>query len=332
MSMKKKRLISGLMLVSLALVMLPMAASAAFVAVTNSDVSVYATGHLGSPVVATLSTGTRVQVITSDANWTAIRLGGETGYVVTSGLTFYIPQEPTPAPEATDAPHEKVMTEDANATIKSANHGPVHVRAQPDLDAGLINTFANGSRIHVLSQSGGWYYVRAGENTGYIDAEFVELDENVSLGADIVGGYDAVVANPTNEEILHLRSLPSLGSASLGEYRNGAYVKVLGIGLEWMHVMVDGKEGYMMSEYVHVTSPNATSERIVAANGGTVELYAEPNTGASVLAEIQDGSVVNVLIAEPEWSKVHYVEAGNIQTGYVENRVLKDEQAAGGNG
>lgn len=334
MSMEKKTAQRAALVLALALalvlLMAPTMASAVTVAVTNAETSVYATGALGSPIFATLAAGTRVQVISYGQNWTEISLSGETGYVITSSLVFYIPQNPTPTPAPTAAAHEKVETANSNATIVSANHGPVHVRMHPSLDAGLVNTFANGSRVRVLSQSGDWYYVQAGENVGYIDGEFISLDSGVSMNAtDILGGYDAMVVNPTDGEILHLRQAPSTDSTSLGEYHNGTYVHVLAIGLEWMHVMVDGQEGYMMSEYLHVTNPSATSERLISANGGTATLYAEANTGSTALLQMTDGSVVNVLIPETDWSKVTYVEDGNVHTGYVDNSMLKDETADG---
>lgn len=300
-------------------------ATATTATIMNGPVTVYATAHLGSPVITQLGSGTRVQVTSFNDNWAEIILGGGVvGYVVTSYLNFGAmpPVIIPPAPTAEPVHHEKVNTAGANATVATANKGPLHLRANPSFDAAVTETYANGSRVQVLSQKGGWYHVQAGSSTGYMDVEFVKLDDGVTpYGSN---GFDAVVNNPTSGQVLHLRAKPSVESESLGQYHNGTYVEVLDIGTQWMRVVVEDKEGYMDAEYVRITTPDVTADKLITGGeDGYVDLYDGPATSMNVLSRIGNGSTVTVLIPGAEWSKVEVSLDGSMEMGYVQNGYLE---------
>lgn len=321
--MKRNRLFPVLALTLALMIVLPLSASAATTAtIQNGPANVYATGHLGSPVVAIYANGTRVQVISFDDNWAELQIGeGQTGYVITSQINFGAMPPVTPVPTTAPVTHEKVETTGANATIASANRGPVHLRSYPSFDAAVIDTYANGSRILVISQDDAWYYVKAGSDVGYMDIEFVALDSGVII--DHGEGYDAVVHNPTDEEILHLRAEPSTDSESLGEYHNGTYVRVLGIGVQWHYVMVDGKEGYMMTEYVNITTPDVTANKIVShADADMVTVHESASDAAAAVTQLANGTMVTVLIPGPEWAYIQVSDGTGQLFGYIQSKYL----------
>ncbi|MDL2318800.1 SH3 domain-containing protein [Eubacteriales bacterium OttesenSCG-928-A19] len=298
--------------------------------VVSGPLNVHSSATLRAPVIAELSTGSRVNVVSYNSSWTGILLSsGSVGYVVTSYLSIGGGVRPTAAPTATR--HPVTQTANANATIQTANHGPLHLRSQPSKSASIIDSFANGSRIRVVSAEGGWYKVVVGTRNGYMDAGFVALDSGASLGGtsattaptNVLGGYDAVVANQDANQILHLRARPDTQSEILGNYHNGAYVEVIMMGEEWHHVRVDGKLGYMMAEFVDVTTPEATPNRVV--NGGeetSVSLMKEPSATSLAITPIPSGSTVTVIIPDDTWSQVRYTVDGTMSVGYLENGYL----------
>lgn len=291
--------------------------------VNSGPLNVHSYASLSAPVISQLSTGARVSLSSYTTSWAGVILGnGQVGYVVTSYLNIGT-QPPSVTARPTEATHEKVQTSGANATITTDNRGPLHLRAAASFDAAILETYANGSRVEVMSLKGGWYYVKAGTNVGYMDTEYVTVDGGVSIEGT-GDGYEAVVNNPSDGEILHLRQEPSTQSATLGSYRNGTYVEVLGYGTEWMRVVVDGKTGYMMSEYIRITTPNATPDRTVS--GTAVKLYSSKSTSSNVLTDVTNGSIVTVRVPEELWSKVSYTENGTTQTGYVQNEFLAEMQ------
>lgn len=281
--------------------------------VRSGPLNVHSAASLGAPVITQLPTGTQVRLASYNGNWAEVILVGETGFVVTSYLTI---GGNRPQPTATPAEHERVETTGANATIDTDNGGPLHLRSHPSLDADILDTYANGSRIEVLSQRAGWYHVRAGSDTGYMDIDFVRLDSGVQIAGN--DAYDATVNNPTDGEVLHLRRHPSTTSDSLGTYHNGTYVEVLDVGVLWHHVIVEGKEGYMVSDYVRFTSPNVTAERTVDGGAeGTVTVRSTASAGSSEIAQLSTGDTLMVMIPDAEWTQVQVTLDGQARTGYV---------------
>lgn len=291
----------------------PMPNPVATAYVRSGPLNVHSSASLGAPVITQLPTGTRVQLAGYNGNWAEVILVGETGFVVTSYLTI---GGTHPQPTATPAEHERVETAGANATIATGNGGPLHLRSHPSPDADILDTYANGSRIEVLSQSAGWYHVRAGSDTGYMDIDFVRLDSGVQVAGN--NGYDATVNNPTDGEVLHLRRHPSTTSDSLGSYHNGTYVEVLDVGVLWHHVIVEGMEGYMVSDYVRFTSPNVTAERTVDGGAeGTVIVRSTASATSSEIAQLSTGDTLMVMIPDAEWAQVQVTVDGEARTGYV---------------
>lgn len=285
--------------------------------VASGPLNVHSGPSLAASVIARLSAGTRVQVISFDINWAHIKLSGNrTGYVDTSYLTFG-----SPAPGPATPGHEKAKTPGANASVRTQNRGPINLRSQPSLDAPVINAYANGSRVQALSKKAGWYYVRVDSVKGYIDMQYIVLDNGVTLEGD--GSYDGVVQNATAGQILHLRQRPDTKSRSLGEYHNGTYVEILDMGTEWLHVSVAGKDGYMMAKYVHVVSPGLTAERtVLSTSGGDVPVYEKASDKGEPVARLSNGATVTVVIPGAGWSQVQVTVDGKTMTGYIQDGLL----------
>lgn len=286
--------------------------------VASGPLAVHSAATLRAPTIATLSAGQRVQITAYVNDWSEILLSsGQIGYVQTASLRF---GSATPSP----APHQKVETAGANATVTTTNHGPMHLRAKPSFDADILETVANGSRVRALRQDGGWYYVLSGSRNGYMDAEFVTLDAGAGLGDGAEGFFDASVANPTDGEVLHLRARPTIESDSLGTYRNGTYVQVLMMGTQWHRVIVDGIHGYMDATYVRLTDDGATPTGILTGGtDGQVTIRATASAQGAVLTTLPADSLVTIVAPDDEWTQVEAVVDGTTRIGYVENASIE---------
>lgn len=293
----------------------------ATVTVGSGPLNVHAAKSLSATVITQLATGTSVQLSSYDSEWAEVILGaGRVGYVVTSYLNFGA------QPSVTAEPHaERVNTEGANATISTANSGPLHMRTGASFEAPIIHSFSNGSRVRVISRKEAWYYAQAGSQTGYMDIEFIQLDSGVELNN---GAYfDAVVHNPSDGQILHLREKPSTDGKILGEYKNGTYVEVLGVGAQWLRVVVMGKTGYMMTEFVNIVSPQATPYNIATNNNDVyVNVYASQVENENIVVRLDSGTSVLVLIPEEVWSEVSVTVDGKTYKGFIKNEYLAPQQ------
>lgn len=265
-------------------------------------------------VITQLATGTRVEAVSNDGTWTQIRAAQIIGYVVSSYLTFDGQTNPTPP-----------STNNANATIRTTNGGNLNLRQTGSSSASILGSYPNGYRVRVITAGSVWHYVQAGDQYGYMSAQFIVRDGGSGGGGSTGSGYDAVVNNPGSAQLLNLRAEPSTNSRSLGQYRNGQYVRVLGVGTDWLRVNVDGVVGYMMTKYVRITGSGATANKTISGGaGGFVNVRSGPGYDYSIIKRINNGDPATVVIPYPLWSQVLIRDgSGGYQSGYILNTFLK---------
>ena len=85
-----------------------------------------------------------------------------------------------------------------------------------------------------------WYKVRIGELTGYMKREFLDTTSPVDPAMKTLPVV--TVANPDGAA---LRESADASSPLYYHYPAGTAVKVLGVGVSWCHVSIDGCAGFM---------------------------------------------------------------------------------------
>ncbi len=182
-------------------------------------------------IISQYPNGTTAEVLGSEGNWLKVRVGGTEGYmtknrtVETDSLTHAV----------------RVIW----GRVKDDLAGPALLYSQP-LDSAPSVSIAKGTTFFVLDTYGVWYKAEVDGQIGYILSQQARVAGNISWEMPDYG----VIVNPNQRDRLHLRESPSTRSTSLGRYFNGTQVEILEWVNEWVRVRVDGKEGYMLSEYV----------------------------------------------------------------------------------
>lgn len=103
---------------------------------------------------------------------------------------------------------------------------------------------------------------------------------------------------------LNLRKEPSKSAAVLGQYPTGTWVEVLEAGIDWSRVSVDGKEGYMMSQYLTTGNTGTAATMYVRTNTRGLNLRKEPSADAAIITSYPRGTKVTVLARGTTWHKV----------------------------
>ena len=103
---------------------------------------------------------------------------------------------------------------------------------------------------------------------------------------------------------LNLRKEPSKSAAVLGQYPTGTWVEVLEAGIDWSRVSVDGKEGYMMSQYLTTGTAGTGTTMYVRTNTRGLNLRKEPSDSAEIITSYPKGTKVTVLARGTKWHKV----------------------------
>ena len=103
---------------------------------------------------------------------------------------------------------------------------------------------------------------------------------------------------------LNLRKEPSKNATVLGQYPTGTWVEVLEAGIDWSRVSVDGKEGYMMSQYLTTGTAGKGTTMYVRTNTRGLNLRKEPSDSAEIITSYPKGTKVTVLARGTKWHKV----------------------------
>ena len=196
--------------------------------------------------------------------------------------------------------------------------GSLNVRLGPDTSYSKLGYITRGQWVEVIGESGNWYYVRSldGKLEGYASKNFL------SRGSSGVSGT-GVVKNPVSTQFLNLRQYPSLSAPVLGIYYNGTVFTVLENLGDWVHVNVNGVQGYFSSGYVSLQG-GGTAAWVRTPNGGNVNLRSGPSTSYSVVGSASNGSRITVLQQGTGFSRVSVGE----RTGFLSNQYISDSSSS----
>lgn len=141
---------------------------------------------------------------------------------------------------------------------------------------------------------------------------------------------------------LNMRSTPSKDASVLTTIPNNTIITVLTRGSQWCNISYMGRTGYVMTSYLtfittaatQVPVPTATPAgnisqtpvgvAIVSTTGGTLNFRASASGDATVLAQIPNGTVLQLYNQGSAWCRVSYQGA----YGYVMTRYLTIMNAA----
>lgn len=116
---------------------------------------------------------------------------------------------------------------------------PLVLRDAPN--GNKLTSIPKGATITVLEQGTDWHRVSYNGYTGYSAAKYIALNTSTSNG-----GY---VGQCTGDGV-RVRSTPDFGDNILRKLNKGNLFDVLGVDGVWTHIRVEGKEGYIYSDYV----------------------------------------------------------------------------------
>lgn len=129
----------------------------------------------------------------------------------------------------------------------------VRLREKPSTKSEVIDAYPSGTKATLLEKRGEWAKVRIRNKTGWMMTAFLRDKNGNSLssgsGSGSSGGTVMYVRTYSGDK-LNLRAEPNSYSEVLGRYKDGTRVTVLKRGTYWVKVSVDGKVGYMGSEYL----------------------------------------------------------------------------------
>lgn len=189
------------------------------------------------------------------------------------------------------------------ATVNNPDPGDrLHLREKPDTASGSLGRYYNGTAVDRFSdfESDDWVHVSIGNRTGYMQKRFL------AFGAEQGSVQPAqplmTVHNESASAWLNLREEPSQNSRVLGQFFNGKQVTVLGDLGDWLHVEVDGVQGFMMPAFLQPAVwgdvPNIPAPAAAETKLRQFEIFEAMDLGYSIAASAIEisPSVFNVYV------------------------------------
>lgn len=146
-------------------------------------------------VVASYSVGTQVKVLISGADWSKIRVGTRTGYMMSKFLSVTNITPSTPSSSYT-------------AYVTASNGKPVRMRTGAGTNYSVISTYSVGTQVTVLEYGKTWCRIRVNGYTGYMMTKFLTTTQptiisSAALNKNTVwpGETLTVTTNPANANV-----------------------------------------------------------------------------------------------------------------------------------
>lgn len=212
------------------------------------------------------------------------------------------------------------LTEGGDAWVTSANGLNVRLRSGAGTKYGAIASYPPGTKCTVQKKMGDWCQVKIGSSKGYMMTKFLTATNPGGSGGGTVL-YDVYVTS-ANGKGVKLRSAAYKGNNVIGFYEVGTKGGMITKGSVWSYIQIDGKTGYMMSEFLTTTVPGPvipTGTSIVFSyNGKSVNLRSGPGKQYQILRSYSPGTPLIILSAGSEWD---FVNIGG-KYGYMMNQFI----------
>ena len=180
---------------------------------SSSRLNVRKEASTTSSIVGTLRHGAQVEVQGRSGDWSRIKSGSLTGYVMSS---YLIMAEEQNEPAATPAPEESQPVSTATIRLSSAS-SLLNVRRSASTSAAIEGTLKHGTQVEVYGRSGEWTQIRSGSLTGYVMTKYLSEassapEQTPSQGQHEESEYTTLSYGSTGEAVKRLqKKLKELG-------------------------------------------------------------------------------------------------------------------------
>ena len=137
--------------------------------------------------------------------------------------------------------HAKTTLKEGIAFVTGSN---LRLRERPSLNAKTLDYAPKDDIAVVIGKVGTWYHVIYNNQEGYMSAQYLRVvtKENAELGFGKVSG-----------DVVNVRSKPTTNSSVITRVTEKDSPYIIGINEGWYKIVVNGKIGYMRSDYLELT-------------------------------------------------------------------------------
>ena len=192
-----------------------------------------------------------------------------------------------------------------DAWVTSENGLNVRLRSGNGTKYSVIASYAPGTKCTIVDKLGTFCKINIGSYTGYMMTKFLTATDPGSAPVGPVL-YNVYVVS-TNGRGVNLRSSPVKSNNVIGFYEVGTKAGMITPGPVWSRISIDGKTGYMMTEFLSKTKPDpfdppTGSSYVISYNGKNVYLRSGPGKNYGIINSYAPGTPLTILTPGKEWS------------------------------
>ena len=144
-----------------------------------------------------------------------------------------------------------LMTVPAYAESATVTGDYVNIRTGPGIGYGVVECLRRGAQLTVTDRSNSsWYAVEYDGLSGFMASGYLTVtEEEVYVETPVYSDAEGTVAH-INAMYVRFRSGPGSAYSVLSEYNKGKSLTVTGTYGDWYACIIDGRSGYVHSDYV----------------------------------------------------------------------------------
>lgn len=180
----------------------------------------------------------------------------------------------------------------------------VNVRSGPGTSYSIITQVARGTTVTVISQESGWYKIGVNGKEGYMIADYLSVNSGQASGSTAEKTQGTVTGS-----VVNVRTGPGTSYGIISQVKKGASITITATLNGWYKIDINGKEGYISSDYVS-TSPSgqngstATENRKGIVTGSVVNVRTGAGTSYSIITTVAKGASLTITGQENEWYRI----------------------------
>ncbi len=210
-----------------------------------------------------------------------------------------------------------------------SNSAKLAIRAGKSTSAAILGVAPGSSPVSVYASDGTWCLIKFGAIVGYVPLNALTINGTPATTSDQSVTSIVGFAKVTASDYLNLRESGSYSATVVTTASSGAVLTVLDKTSSWAHVQYGATVAYAATAYLSFSdtypsdtvSTGASTATVTTEDGNPTYLRQTASTSGTVLAQLPNGTVLNVSKDDGSWATVTY----NGTTGYVLSSCLTFE-------
>jgi mannosyl-glycoprotein endo-beta-N-acetylglucosaminidase len=290
---------------------------------TGSNLNLRKEPSIHSQILSKLKKGTEVNVYEESNGWARVSVDGKEGFISVNFLA---------SPTTTTGIINSVSTVSKYVNVKAGSS--LNMRQSPTTSAKILSKLSKDTVVAVLNEKDGWAQIKVNGIEGYVSTQYLRSSKTSTTETKkTVSSTTTKLVNVAASSNLNMRTSPTTSSAIILKLKKGKEVTVNSESKGWSKINVDGKEGYVSSEFLitkKIESPKeettTTSEQpeqaitmyVNVSKGSNLNMRSNMSTSSSIILKIASGTKVSVLSTKNGWSKIAiYGKEGYVSSQYL---------------